>query len=98
METLSFEQKLQRYAELTVKVGLNLQPGQKLVIIAYSLDVAPLVREVAASAYQNGCRLVTEVWLDEQLNKIRYQYAPLDSFEEFFFWMKSINTRPGPEK
>lgn len=87
METLSFEQKLQRYAELTVKVGLNLQPGQKLVIIAYSLDVAPLVREVAASAYQNGCRLVTEVWLDEQLNKIRYQYAPHDSFEEFFFWM-----------
>lgn len=87
METLTFEQKLQRYAELTVKVGLNLQPGQRLVIVAYSLDVAPLVREVAASAYQNGCRLVTVVWLDEQLDKVRYQYAPRDSFEEFFSWI-----------
>jgi aminopeptidase len=87
MDSISFEQKLQRYAELTVKVGLNLQPGQKLVIVAYSLDTAPLVREVTASAYQNGCRLVTVVWLDEQLNKVRYQFAPRDSFEEFYSWM-----------
>ena len=56
MDILTFEQKLQRYAELTVKVGLNLQPGQKLVIIAYSLEVAPMVREAAANAYHNGCR------------------------------------------
>ena len=87
METLTFEQKLQRYAELTVKVGVNLQPGQKLVIIAYSLDVAPTVREVAASAYQNGCRLVTVIWLDEQLDKVRFQHAPRDTFEESPSWM-----------
>jgi len=87
METLTFEQKLQRYAELTVKVGLNLQPGQKLIIIAYSLDVAPMVRAVTASAYQDGCRLVTVVWRDEQLDKIRFQNAPRDSFEESASWM-----------
>jgi len=87
MESLTFEQRIQRYADLTIKVGLNLQPGQKLVIIAYSLEVATMVREVATSAYQNGCRLVTVVWLDEQLNKIRYQSAPRDSFDEFASWV-----------
>lgn len=87
METLAFEQKLQRYAELTVKVGLNLQPGQQLIIIAYSLDVAPMVREIAASAYQSGSRLVTVMWLDEQLDRVRFQYAPRDSFEESASWI-----------
>ncbi|MGD8405946.1 MAG: aminopeptidase [Anaerolineales bacterium] len=87
METLSFEQKLQRYADLTVKVGLNLQPGQRLFVIAYPLDVAPMLRPVVKSAYQNGCRLVNVAWVDEQEEKFRYQYAPHDSFEEFQSWI-----------
>lgn len=39
----SFEQKLERYAELAVKVGANVQPGQTLVVNAM-IDAAPLVR------------------------------------------------------
>ena len=81
-----FEQKLEKYAELIIKVGLNLQPEQRLLIFADSLDVAPLVRQVVANAYQHGSRLVSVSWLDEQLEKIRYQYAPRDSFEEFPVW------------
>lgn len=87
MATLSFEEKLQRYADLTVKVGLNLQPGQRLVIVAGPLDVAPLVRAVTKSAYLNGSRLVSVLWFDEQLTLARYQYAPRDSFEEIADWM-----------
>lgn len=87
METTTFEQKLERYAELAVKVGLNLQPGQRLLIVANPLEVAPLVRSVAACAYQNGCRLVTVLWRDEPLERIRLQYAPRDSFEEYPAWM-----------
>jgi len=69
METLTFEQKLERYAELAVKVGLNLQPGQRLLIVANPLESAPLVRSVTTCAYQNGCRLVTVLWGDEALEK-----------------------------
>ncbi|RME79298.1 MAG: hypothetical protein D6784_00945, partial [Chloroflexi bacterium] len=36
--TLTFEQKLQNYAELTVKVGLGLQPGQRLMIRTAPLE------------------------------------------------------------
>jgi len=87
MTSLTFDEKLQRYAELIVKVGLNLQPGQRLFIVAFSLDVAPVVRAVTASAYQNGSKLVSVLWLDEQLDLARYQYAPRDSFEEYADWM-----------
>ena len=83
MTALTFEQRLQRYADLTVKVGLNLQPGQRLIIAATPLDVAPVVRAVTASAYQMGSRLVSVTWIDEQLDPIRYKYAPRDSFAEF---------------
>ena len=86
MKIQDFDQKLEKYAELIVKVGLNLQPEQRLFLVAFSLDVAPLVRQVVKSAYKNGSRLVSVLWLDEQLDKIRHQYAPRDSFEEFPTW------------
>ena len=56
------DQKLERYGELAVRVALNLQPGQRLLIIGplmnggVSLEAAPLVRHIAASAYRAGAR------------------------------------------
>ncbi|HXV97142.1 MAG TPA: aminopeptidase [Anaerolineae bacterium] len=85
MPALSFEQKLQSYAELTVKVGLGLQPGQRLMIRA-PLESAPLVRLIAASAYKAGGRLVEVLWNDDALTLARFNYAPRDSFEEFPTW------------
>ena len=77
---------LEKYAEVIVKVGLNLQEGQRLFIAA-GLNTASLIREVTAKAYQNGAPLVTVLWDDEELKKIRHQYAPRDSFEEFPEWV-----------
>ncbi len=85
MSAPDFEQDLQKYAELTVKVGLNLQSGQRLVIVA-DLETAPLVRLITACAYQAGCRLVDVLWDDDRLMLIRFQHAPRDSFEEFPAW------------
>jgi aminopeptidase len=88
-----FAQMLRAYAELTVKVGLNLQPRQRLLIIgpiAYggaSLEAAPLVREIAASAYRAGARLVETLWGDEAVLAARMLHAPRDSFEEFSAWL-----------
>ena len=77
---------LEKYAELIVKVGLNLQKGQQLFVAA-EMNTAPLVREVTAKAYQNGCPLVTVLWADEMLKKIRHEFAPRDSFEEYPTWI-----------
>lgn len=80
------EEKLDRYADVILRVGLNLQPGQKLMILAY-YDTAPLVRAVAKQAYQSGCPYVTVFWNDEQLGLIRLQNAPKDSFAEYPSWI-----------
>ncbi|HEX3703232.1 MAG TPA: aminopeptidase, partial [Vicinamibacterales bacterium] len=63
-------ERLQSYADLAVRVALNLQPGQRLAIIGplmnggVSLEAAPLVRQVAASAYRAGAELVEPIWGD----------------------------------
>src|SRR5262245_65427106 len=84
---------LAAYGELAVKIALNLQPGQRLLIIGpianggASLDAAPLVRTVAASAFRAGARYVEALWGDETLQLLRYQHAPRDSFGEFSAWL-----------
>src|SRR3954451_6307745 len=56
------EQRLRSYADLTVRVGLHLQPHQRLLIIGplatggASLEAAPLVRHITAAAYAAGAR------------------------------------------
>lgn len=86
MTSLSFDQKLNNLAELAVKVGVNLQPGQRFIIRA-PLDSAPLVRLIAAKAYQSGARLVDVNWTDDGLTLARFEHAPRDSFEEYPIWV-----------
>ena len=86
-----FQTYLKIYADLAIRVGLNLQPGQKLIMQAMKtggvpIQTAPLIRELAASAYQAGAPLVDVLWRDDDLNLIRYKYAPRDSFGEYPAW------------
>ncbi len=81
----TFEQMLQRYAEVIVKVGLNLQPGQRLLIVAF-IGTEPLVRQITTCAYQADARFVDVIWRDQQLDLLRLQHAPRDSFREFPDW------------
>jgi len=85
------QESLQKYAELIVRVGLNLREGQRLLINNLTtrgvlLHVAPLVREVAKAAYKAGARYVDVLWGDEELLKTRVQMAPRDSLDEFSDW------------
>ncbi len=86
-----FDRNLEKYAEVIVKVGLNLQPGQRVLIHGYRAaaepEAIPLVRQIALKAYQSGVRFVDAVFGDEQLTLIRFQHAPRDSFEEFQSWL-----------
>jgi len=84
--TTVHEEMLQRYADVILRVGLSLQPGQQLVIRAL-LEAAPLVRSIAARAYQLGCPLVTVIWGDEYLTLLRLRHAPRDSFSESPGWI-----------
>jgi aminopeptidase len=87
------DELLPLYADVAVKIGLNLQPRQRLLIIGplanggTSLDAAPLVRHIAASAYAAGAPLVETLWGDEGLTAVRFKHAPRDSFNQFSAWL-----------
>jgi aminopeptidase len=89
----NFDNYLDKYADVIIRIGLNLQPGQRLLIGApmlgnygTPLELAPLVRLVTEKAYQAGARLVDIMWADPQSQYIRYQHAPRDSFDQFPAW------------
>lgn len=78
--SLSFEQKLDRLAEVAVRVGLNLQKGQELVLTAPT-DALPLVRRIVEQAYKAGAKFVTPLISDDEVALARYRYAADESFD-----------------
>ena len=65
---------LRRYAALIVEVGANVQPGQTVWIVAEP-RAAPLVRLVAAAAYERGARFVDPWYFDPEVKRIRLERA-----------------------
>ena len=82
---LTFEQKLDRLAEVAVRIGLGLNPGQELVLTAPT-DALPLVRLITEHAYKAGAKLVTTFFSDDATTLARYQHAPDDSFDYAPTW------------
>src|SRR3954451_2487096 len=78
--------KLDRLAEVAVKVGLRLQPGQDLLLTAPS-GALPLVRRIAEHAYKAGAGLVTPFLSDEEITLSRYRYGHNDSFDRAAGWL-----------
>jgi aminopeptidase len=70
------------YADLLVRVGLNLQPGQALRIGA-ELPHADFVRLVVAAAYKAGARYIQVDWLDTPVQHARMLYSAPDHLDFF---------------
>ncbi|MEM9971128.1 MAG: aminopeptidase [Pseudomonadota bacterium] len=86
-DTLPFDAKmLDRLAEVAVSTGLNLQPGQQLVITG-SAETLPLIRRIAAAAYRAGAGLVTPILSDEAVTRARYMHGADDSFDAASDWL-----------
>jgi aminopeptidase len=78
----SFEEKLDQYAELVVKIGLNIQIGQRLLINS-PIESADFTRRITKYAYEHGCSRVFVDWVDTDLNRIHYLNASDDVLKNF---------------
>ncbi|MCL7464657.1 aminopeptidase [Phaeovulum sp. NW3] len=78
--------KLDRLAEVAVRVGLNLQPGQDLILTA-PVAALPLVRRIAAAAYRAGAGVVTPLLSDEEVTLARFANADDASFDRAPGWL-----------
>lgn len=81
------EEKLREYAQLLVRVGLNVQKGQTLVISS-PVECAFFARLCAAEAYAAGCREVVMNWSDDALGRMKYLHAEDSVFDTVPLWRR----------
>jgi aminopeptidase len=79
------DEALRAYAEVAVRVGVNVQPDQVLRIYS-DLTAAPFVRHVVDAAFDAGARDCPVVFEDEVLTRIRAVHAPAEAAEVHFDW------------
>lgn len=80
---------LEKYAELIVKTGINIQQDQ-ILVISSPIECAFFTRQISEIAYKSGAKDVVISWNDELFSKIRFLNAPEKVFEEFPEWQKEF--------
>ncbi|WP_455475948.1 aminopeptidase [Bartonella sp. B17] len=76
---------LNRLAEVAVRIGLNLQEGQHLILTA-PVVALPFVRRIAYHAYKAGAGVVTPFFSDDVLSLMRFENAHDASFDYAPSW------------
>lgn len=84
-----FDKLLEKYAELVVKVGVNIQPRQVLIVQS-PLETVQFTRLIVSKAYEAGAKYVQVEWDDEMISRIRYEKAPDNSFEYYPKWQADM--------
>ena len=85
-ETPEFAGHLDKLAEVAVRVGLGLGPGQELLITCL-LEAAPLARRITEHAYKAGATVVTTLFGDEEAALLRFHHAQDASFDAAPAWL-----------
>jgi aminopeptidase len=86
MNELEFDRLLGKYADIVVRIGLNLRKGQRLIIRGI-LEDAPLIRKVTESAYKAGAVYVDVMYTDERITRLRYEHADPETLTEVPNWI-----------
>ena len=81
------DKKLQEYARLLIRVGLNVRKGQNLVISS-PVECAFFARMCAEEAYAVGCREVIMNWHDDAMARLKYLHADDTIFDEVALWRR----------
>lgn len=83
---------MRRLAELVVSVGVDVRPGQDVVVLGWDVEHAPIVRAVAERAYRRGARYVSALYWDAPVKRARLEHAPADTLGFVPDWWHTITT------
>lgn len=78
---MNFNEKLNKYAELIIKVGSNIMEGDTLTINS-PVERADFARMLAENAYKQGAHDVVINWNDGEITKMKYEYTPVEILKE----------------
>jgi aminopeptidase len=76
---------VEKFADLTVRAGANVQPGQTVVLVA-DLAHAEIARAVVEQAYLAGARLVEVLWADGPVRRSTVTHASLETLTSDRRW------------
>ncbi|API91889.1 aminopeptidase [Virgibacillus pantothenticus] len=79
------QQTQEKYAELALRTGVNLQTGQALMINA-PIEGADFTKIVVRKAYEMGAKDVHINWVDDELTRLKFEYAPDEVIAHFPEW------------
>ncbi len=79
---------LKQYGEMAVKAGVNIQPGQTLIINA-PITARDLVHHCANAAYDAGAREVVVHWSDEKLSRIKMEHTAKEVLCDVKPWIQN---------
>ncbi|MDD3831239.1 MAG: aminopeptidase [Clostridia bacterium] len=79
-------EKVKQFADLAIKIGVNLQPNQELNINS-PIECAPIVRIMAQAAYDAGAKSVSVKWSDEKLSRINIDNQSIETLQEIPDWI-----------
>ena len=78
--------RLKRYAELIVRVGVNLQPGQTLFVNG-QVEHAELARALARAGYEAGARYVDVRYADQHVRRAMIEHAEDEVLTDTPSWL-----------
>ena len=81
----NFEEKLNKYAEVIVKIGANVQKGQK-VWVNCTTDALPLVYKVTELAYKEGASDLHVKLTDDKLSRLHAEYQSKEDYSHIPQW------------
>jgi len=82
----------QTLAELAVRVGVGVQPGQDVMVFGWDVEQAPIVRAVAEEAYARGARFVSVRYWDQHVKRSRLVHAPAESLGFVPDWWDAVRS------
>ncbi len=74
-----------RYAQLIVVKGVNVAPGQEVVVSA-PVETAAFARQLVEAAYRAGAGHVTVIWTDDAVTRLAYEHVETARFEQTPAW------------
>jgi len=78
----------ENYAKLAVKIGINLQKGQDVIIVA-STNLVDIVKEVTKVCYENGARSVEVDWTNDEISRLQWLNEDTDVMSEVLEWQEA---------
>ncbi len=97
MAALAPDGRLERYAELIVGVGANVQPGQ-VVDLRADVEHVDVARAVARAAYRAGARYVDLTYRDPHVRRALIEYGADDVLSWSPPWLLERTQRMGDER